>query len=242
MRMALRFGVSSLAVGLTVVAFGTSSPELVVSLDAETRGADGIVIGSVVGSNLCNLLLILGLAALLRPIGVRQKLLRVDLPMLIAASLALLLVLLDGELSRIEGAAFLLCIVGYMLFSLRRARHHKSPTEDKEEAPIPGLHKFPAWLLIGGGIATLTLGAHVFVGGAVSLARVLGVSDSLIGLTVVAFGTESAGDLSRRRGGLAGAERPCRGQQYLQYLLHPWIRLPCSIPCRALVSPGQIWG
>lgn len=203
-RVALRFGVSALTVGLTVVAFGTSSPELVVSFDAAARHADGIVVGSVVGSNLCNLLLVLGLAALLRPIQVRRKLLRVDLPILIGASLALLVVLRDGELSQLEGGAFLLCIVGYTIFSLRRAQHQTGPTQDLEDAPVPGLQMLPAWLLIVGGIAMLTLGAHFFVGGAVHLAQVLGVSDSLIGLTVVAVGTSlpeiSAGVVAAWRG------------------------------------------
>ena len=203
-RVAVRFGVSALTVGLTVVAFGTSSPELVVSLDAAVRQADGLVVGSIVGSNLCNLLLVLGLAALLRPIEVRRKLLRVDLPILIFASLAMLVMLRDGHLSRIEGMVLFAGIVGYTGFSLRRSQQQTGPTEDLEDPPVPGLQMFPAWVLILGGIAGLTLGAHLFVGGAVDLARILGVSDSLIGLTVVAIGTSlpeiSAGVVAAWRG------------------------------------------
>jgi cation:H+ antiporter len=173
-------------------------------LDAAVRQADGLVVGSIVGSNLCNLLLVLGLAALLRPIEVRRKLLRVDLPILIFASLAMLVMLRDGHLSRIEGMVLFAGIVGYTGFSLRRSQQQTGPTEDLEDPPVPGLQMFPAWVLILGGIAGLTLGAHLFVGGAVDLARILGVSDSLIGLTVVAIGTSlpeiSAGVVAAWRG------------------------------------------
>ncbi|MDA0336687.1 MAG: calcium/sodium antiporter [bacterium] len=188
-RLAFRFKVSSLVVGLTVVAFGTSSPELMVSVDAALRGADGIVVGSVVGSNLCNLLLVLGLAALLRPVEVRRKLLRVDLPFLIAASVALYVALLDGSLSRAEGTAFLLAIAGYTGFSIWRGRHTRDPVEGADDPPVPGLQRLPAWLLLVGGIVLLTVGANLFVSGAVELARQFGVSEALIGLTVVAVGT-----------------------------------------------------
>ena len=211
-RLALRAGISSLAVGLTVVAFGTSSPELVVSIDAALRDADGIVVGSVVGSNLCNLLLVLGLAALLRPMQVRRKLLWVDIPFLIAASLALVAALHDGHLARWEGIAFLAALIAYTGFSLARARRQGEPEaghEADDAPPVPGLDRLPAGVLVLAGLVLLTGGAHFFVSGAVELARTLGVSETLIGLTVVAVGTSlpeiSAGALAawRNQGDLA---------------------------------------
>jgi cation:H+ antiporter len=205
-RLALRAGVSSLAVGLTVVAFGTSSPELVVSLDAAWRGADGIVVGSVVGSNLCNLLLVLGLAAMVRPVEVRRKLLRVDIPVLVVASAALVWALADGWMTRLEGGLFLLALAVYVGVSLWRAKRHESDPDDgvDESPPIPYLDRLPSWLLLLLGLILLTLGAHWFVSGAIELALTLGLSETVIGLTVVAIGTSlpeiSAGVLAAWRG------------------------------------------
>ncbi len=205
-RLALRAGVPALTVGLTVVAFGTSSPELVVSIDAAVRGVDGLVVGSIVGSNLCNILLVLGLSALLRPILVQRKLLRFDLPVLIIASTLMLLALWDGVVGRVEGVVLFVGIVAYTTYSLRRARAAPATTQDADlgDPPVPGLHRVPAWVLLLAGFGLLALGAHLFVTGAVDLARFLGVSEAVIGLTVVAFGTSlpeiSAGALAAWRG------------------------------------------
>lgn len=205
-RLARRAGISPLAVGLTVVAFGTSSPELVVSLDAAWRGADGIVVGSVVGSNLCNLLLVLGLAALVRPIAVQRTLLRVDIPVLVGASGVLVWFLSDGWLTRTEGLLFLGALVLYVGFSLWRARRHESDPDDgvDETPPVPGLDRVPAGVLLLAGLGLLTVGANQFVGGSIQLARILDISETVIGLTVVAFGTSlpeiSAGVLAAWRG------------------------------------------
>jgi cation:H+ antiporter len=119
--LAIRLGVSSLAIGLTVVAFGTSAPELVVSVDAALSGANDVAVGNVVGSNIANIALILGLAALLRPAKVEAKILRVDAPIMILVSFALLAVMADGRASRLEGCLLLVGLTAYTVFTFWEA-------------------------------------------------------------------------------------------------------------------------
>jgi cation:H+ antiporter len=188
--LALRFGLSHLAVGLTVVSFGTSIPELLVSVDAALSGANDISVGNVVGSNIANIALILGIAALIRPKFVESKVLGVDLPIMLVASLLLIIVLFGGIVSRLEGALLASALFLYVWMTLRRAK------ESDEDAPlIQGDERLSSSrpgklvLLIISGLVLLFGGAHLLVVSAVELATLLHISQAAIGLTVVAVGT-----------------------------------------------------
>jgi cation:H+ antiporter len=190
-RLALGFGISPLVVGLTVVAFGTSAPELAVSVNAALLGRDDIAIGNVIGSNICNIGLIIGLSGLLRAMRVENQLIRVDVPIMVGCSLLLLALLLDGGVTRAEGALLAAGIVAYVAFTLVMARRQGAASVNVAGGlAAHGRHR--RWLsvaLVIAGIAGLTLGARVFVDGAVTIALALGISTAVIGLTVVAIGT-----------------------------------------------------
>ncbi|SMH52154.1 calcium/sodium antiporter [Maritimibacter sp. HL-12] len=185
--LATRLGISPLLVGLTVVGFGTSTPELVTSLDAAFSGAPGISIGNVVGSNIANILLILGVAALIMPVAVSPKAFWRDAAALSLATLAGAALVLHGELTRIAGAFLLGGLVAYIVVAFRS--ESRGPVVDAAPEPVPagGIAR-PALLALAG-IATTIVGARLLVSGAVDLAAGLGVSDALIGLTIVAVGT-----------------------------------------------------
>ena len=191
--LALRLGLSSLAVGLTVIAYGTSSPEMVVSAQAALSGNGAISLGNVVGSNSCNILLILGLAAAIAPVSAHVQVIRREIPVMIACSLLLLGLLWDGTLGRIDGALLLAGVVAYTLLTLRDARRAHSAAverEFKDELPATrGLGAGAAAGLVALGLLILILGSHLFVDGAVRLAQGWGISQAVIGLTIVAVGT-----------------------------------------------------
>jgi cation:H+ antiporter len=189
--LAARTGVSPLAVGLTVVAFGTSAPELAVSVDAALSGASDISIGNVVGSNIANILLILGLAALMQPVVVQAKLVRVDAPLMLLVSLALVAVLADGNASRIEGAVLLLGLAAYVGFTFRGARLEAPEVraEIASVAPEEQMRAPVSVFLVLVGVTSLVGGGHLLVLAAVELATLLGLTQATIGLTVVAVGT-----------------------------------------------------
>ncbi|MDH3519979.1 MAG: calcium/sodium antiporter [Myxococcales bacterium] len=189
--LAMRLGISALAVGLTIVAFGTSSPELVVSLDAALAGANDIAIGNVVGSNIANIALILGLAALVRPATVHAKIIRLDTPLMILASLGLVVALADGRLSRLEGSILLLGLCVYTTFTFWEARRESVLVQQElaSVAPGPSGAAASSALLVAGALLVLACGGHLLVSGAVQLATTLGVSQAAIGLTIVAIGT-----------------------------------------------------
>ncbi len=191
--LALRLGLSALAVGLTVIAYGTSSPEMVVSVQAAASGNGAISLGNVVGSNICNILLILGLAAAIAPVTAHAQLIRREVPVMIAASFLLCALLWDGTLGRIDGAALFAAVVAYTYLTLRDARRaHAAAVESefKEELPeTKGLGAWAAGGLVIFGLGVLILGSNLFVDGAVRLAEGWGVSQGVIGLTVVAVGT-----------------------------------------------------
>lgn len=192
-RMASALGISPLLIGLTVVAFGTSSPELAVSVGAAFNGQGDIAIGNVVGSNIFNVLFILGLSALIAPLVVAQQLVRLDVPLMIGCSLLMLVFALDGALGRIEGAVLLAGIVAYTGFLIWQARREKNPEVVAEYAQAYPASRKRRWLLDGGlvllGLALLVVGADWLVEAAVIFARRLGVSELVIGLTVIAAGT-----------------------------------------------------
>ena len=189
-RLALAAGISPLVVGLTVVAFGTSAPEMAVSVKAALAGQADIAYGNVVGSNIFNVLFILGLSALVAPLLVDRQLMRRDVPVMIGTSLLLPALALDGRIGRLDGALLFGGIIGYTAWSVvssRRetaARGAAAGAEPQATGPA-----FTNVVLVVAGLAMLVLGARWLVGGAVEFARGLGVSELVIGLTIVAAGT-----------------------------------------------------
>ncbi|HLM56184.1 MAG TPA: calcium/sodium antiporter [Pyrinomonadaceae bacterium] len=190
--LALRLGVTPLVVGLTVVAFGTGSPELFVSVEASARGEGGIALGNVVGSNISNVALILGLSALARPMKVRSELIRREVPLMIAVTLLLCLLLLDGTLSRVEGLILAAGSIAYTAFAYLAARRDRSKAVAEEFEEALAGPKRAAWVdvvLVVAGFALLLVGARLLLSGATAVAERFGVSQVVIGLTIVAIGT-----------------------------------------------------
>ncbi|HON10027.1 MAG TPA: calcium/sodium antiporter, partial [Chitinispirillaceae bacterium] len=184
--LALRFGMTPLMVGLTIVAFGTSSPELVVSIKAAFNGFGDIAVGNVVGSNIFNIAVILGFAALVRPLKVKDQILRTDTPIMIAVSLLLVLFLRDRMITRPEAAILAAGIIAYMILSVHLSR------KEAASADIPaktGKSLLLDLLFVVGGLGMLIAGSNFLVNGTVKLATYLGVSQAVIGLTIVAAGT-----------------------------------------------------
>jgi cation:H+ antiporter len=189
--LAARFGVSPLVVGMTAVSLGTSLPELAIGLNAAHQGNAGLAVGNIVGTNLVNVLLILGLSALIRPVSFEPRTLRVDLPVMTGAAVLLLVLALDGSLTSADGVW--LCVYGAAYLSLVIV-HAKRSATTAEDAPSGDARARPAALqvvLLVVGLAVIVVGADFLVDGAVSIARIWGASDTLIGLTVVAIGTSA---------------------------------------------------
>ncbi len=189
--LATRFGVPPLVAGLTVVAFGTSAPELAVTLDAALEGYNDIAVGNVVGSNICNLTLILGISALISPVRVDPRLLRIDIPVMVASSALVLLVLADDFLSRPEGMLLLVGITAYIAMHVWIATRLGAGVVAAESA-VEAVRSAPlvrdlAFVLVG--LVALAGGGYFVVHGGAELATALGASDAMIGLTVTALGT-----------------------------------------------------
>ena len=193
-RLASSFGISPIIIGATVVAFGTSAPEFVVSLLAATRESSGLAIGNVLGSNVANVALVLGASALVRPMTVHRRLLRWEIPVLAAATLAMLLLAANGRLGHIEGAVMFLGLAAFIVVSPRLWPETAATAgADAAEASRALEQDGTALVLEGGllllGLAGLTLGADTAVRGAVNLAEQAGISETAIGATIVATGT-----------------------------------------------------
>ena len=190
--LALHLGLSPLIVGLTVVALGTSVPEALVSVQAAIGHQGGIALGNVIGSNILNIALILGLSSLILPLKVDSHIVKADVPLLTGATFMLVVLLEDFHISRMEGAFLLLCIVFYVAGNIMTVKR-TSPEEDKIEGmeipedPGKTLWRDVGFLILG--IVTLGFGANFLVTGAVDLARIFGLSEALIGLTIVSIGT-----------------------------------------------------
>ncbi len=192
--LALSLKISPLVVGLTVVAFGTSAPELGVSLQAAYNGAADVAVGNVVGSNICNVLLILGMAALAAPLLVSSQLIRLDVPLMIVASLALWGFSLDLRLSTVEGIFLFAGLIAYVIYSVKKSRQESRAVVDEftDEMPVLNHWTSSGWVqagMIAIGLVMLGLGSNWLVQGAVTIAKICGVSELIIGLTVVAIGT-----------------------------------------------------
>jgi len=208
-RLAALLGMTPLVIGLTVVAFGTSSPELAVSLQSAFAGSAELAVGNAVGSNTLNILLILGLSATVFPLAVQRQVIRLDVPVMIGVTIGLLLIGWDGKISRVEGIAMVVFLSCYISFLIKISRAETKRAREAAEiaatemAANDGGADEPdeseagsAWILfltqcglVLAGLLILGLGCRLFVDGSVELARLLGVSELMIGLTVVSIGT-----------------------------------------------------
>jgi len=189
---ARNMGIAPLLIGLTIVAFATSAPEILVSVVASLRGEPGLAIGNAIGSNIVNIGLVLGCVALIRPIQLRSATLRREMPALLAVSLLTVSLFLDSFLSRIDGIVMLTGLVIVMIWLARLGMRSapSDPIKKEYEAEIPknvATRTAIIWLVVG--IATLLGGAHLLVDGSIEIARILGVSEVVIGILLVAFGT-----------------------------------------------------
>lgn len=198
--LALALRVPQILVGLTVVAYGTSAPEIIVGVQAASAGHGEVALGNVIGSNIANIGLILGIAALIRPARVDGALRRRELPVLVASTAVMPLLLLDGVLSRWEAGGLLVVAAGYTGWMIHAARSGASVATASVDVETAGaaadaagaprsVGTLRAALTTAVGLAVLLIGGHIFVDGAVSVAHALGMSDRLVGLTIVAVGT-----------------------------------------------------
>ena len=197
-KLAARLGISPLVIGLTVVAVGTSTPELAVGIDAALQGNGALAVGNIAGTSTFNILFILGLVALMKPLAIRSQTLRFDLPFMIVAALALFLMGIDGWLSTFEGIILLIGAIAFTFLTVRIARRESLAMREefaREYGDVPAAHSKrsialeSAMLLVG--LVVIVFGADWLVDGAVDLARMLGVTEGFIGLTVVAIGTSA---------------------------------------------------
>lgn len=200
--LARRIGISDLIVGLTVVAFGTSTPELVISVLSAARDTAGLAVGNVVGSNIFNILVIVGITAIVRPISVGRDIMSTEIPLVILSSLLLIVMangpLLDGDptsiITRVDGIILLIFFILFMRETLVRSRRRPAPAPEAASGPTanPAANEIPlakSLVFIVLGLAGLIIGGDRFVAGASDIARGMGVSDAVIGLTIVAVGT-----------------------------------------------------
>lgn len=185
--IAARFGIPQLVIGLTIAAMGTSMPEAAVSITSALKGSAGITVGNVVGSNIMNILVILGLTAVITPIAVQRSTRRFEIPGMIAVSVLFLVFgYTGGEIVLFEGIIMWLVFIGYLGYLLWIAKNNKAEESDEEDKKW----SLPVQLIaIVGGIAAIVLGSDLAVDGATAIAKAFGMSDRIIGLTIVAFGT-----------------------------------------------------
>ncbi|MBD5457300.1 MAG: calcium/sodium antiporter [Lachnospiraceae bacterium] len=190
-KVAEKFGIPQLVIGLTIVAIGTSLPEAAVSTSAALKGSAEITIGNVVGSNIMNVLLILGVTSVISPLAVQKSTIKYELPMVIGATVLLaFLGLFDGTVGRIDGIILLAGLVLYLLYLLRMARKGQAAAEEQERGQTEksdNMLKLVLFILVGG--VMIVWGSDITVDAATELARIFGMSERLIGLTIVAFGT-----------------------------------------------------
>jgi len=190
-RLAAITGISPLVIGLTVVAYGTSSPEMAVSVESAFSGQVDIALGNVIGSNILNVLLILGVCALILPLRVAQQLIWLDVPVMIGASVMVMVMALDGKITRIDGLILFAGAILYTIFAIKQGRQEKAGVEQEYAAEYET--KSSSWptqlIFIITGLGMLIIGARWLVDGAVQIAEFWGVSELIIGLTIIAAGT-----------------------------------------------------
>ncbi len=209
-RLAALFGISPLVIGLTVVAFGTSSPEFAVTIKAAMTGQASLALGNVIGSNICNVLLILGVAAMIAPLTVAAQLIRFDVPLMLGLSALTVFFAWDGSFSRIEGIFFVLGLIAYTSFLVVQSRKESAAVQveyAEESGPVDS--SSVGWLknlaFVVGGLALLVLGSRWLVSSAVVMAQHFKVSEAVIGLTVVAVGTSLRGKVDIAVGNVIGS-------------------------------------
>lgn len=191
--IAHNLGVSAIIIGMVIMGFGTSAPEIFVAVAASLGGSPGVAVGNAVGSNIANIALVLGISALASPLVVESKTLKREFPVLIVVSLLVLWLMLDGELSRLDGFVLLggtVCLVGWMLWIAQKERSFGDPLEREFESELPhdmSTRTAVLWTLVG--LVLLVASAQLLVWGAVNVAQAFGVSDLVIGLTIIAIGT-----------------------------------------------------
>lgn len=182
--LAKKMKIPSLIVGLTIVAMGTSAPELAVSISSAAKGSNGLAVSNVIGSNMFNLLMVLGVCAAITPIAVNKDVVKRDYPVSVAAMIMFVVFILDGTLARWEGAVLLIALIGYIIMSIKLAKSNKTDDEAPEKfSPIK------CALSIIGGAAGIVLGGQLVVDNAQSIAMAAGMSETLVGLTICAMGT-----------------------------------------------------
>lgn len=241
--LAKKWGMSDLIVGLTIVAFGTSAPELVISIMSAAEGNSGIAIGNVVGSNIFNICAIIGITALVTPIKVSKGIMRTDIPLVILSALVLLVmgnnILLDGAqeniLTRTNGIILLLFFAIFMYHTFNAA---KNPTlnesdDDVDKSPVKEMPLLKSIIWIVGGLAGLIFGGDLFVDGASGIASAMGVSDAVIGLTIVAIGTSLPELATSVTAALKGKTAIALGNVIGSNIFNIFLVLGCS----ATVSP-----
>lgn len=190
--VALRLGVTPLVVGLTIVAFGTGSPEFVVSIGSALNNNSGLALGNVIGSNISNVALILGIAALIKPLNVKAEIVRRETPIMVVITALFWLLLYDGELGRIDGAILTIGAVAYTFLTYYLSKQKQSKEVDEEFNEAFEKPSVPAWrdiVFIIAGLVILILGANLLIEGAVFVAKYFGLSEIVIGLTIIAIGT-----------------------------------------------------
>lgn len=184
--IANKFKIPQLIIGLTIVAMGTSAPEAAVSISAALKGSAEITIGNIVGSNILNILIILGLTAVITPVAVAKSTIRVDIPFMLGISVLLLIQGLDGSVTLLDGIVLLVVFAGYLTYLVINAR--KNP-EQLEEEQIKNQSIWMCLLWTAIGLVAIILGSNFSVDAASNIARILGLSERFIGLTIVALGT-----------------------------------------------------
>ena len=226
--LAERMQIPQIVIGLTIVALGTSAPEFCVSLVSALKGTADLAVGNVVGSNIFNTMLIVGVAAMVAPMTILPSTIRKDVPVALVASVALtVMVLMDGDLSRVDAALLFVGFLAFMWITLRGAKG--SHAIEQEQAAPRGYSVLKSLLLLVLGLACLVVGSNIFVDGATSVAQTLGVSEAVIGLTIVAGGTslpELATSVVAARKGNSGIairhrHRQCAGLQRAEHPAHP---------------------
>jgi cation:H+ antiporter len=195
-RLAARFGISPLIIGLTVVAFGTSSPEMAVTVQSAVTGQGDLAVGNVIGSNIFNVLFILGISAIITPLVVQQQLIRLDVPLMIGVSFVTYLMALNGQIDRLEGLILFATVIVYTVFLIVQSRKEKSKEVNLEyEQEYADRHEtgWKPWVINFGllivGLGLLVFGSNLLVESATAIARWLGLSELIIGLTIIAAGT-----------------------------------------------------
>ncbi len=189
-RLAKLMGLSPLLIGLTVVAFGTSAPELLVSLVSALKGKNMIAVGNVVGSNICNIALVLGIASLFHPIACQKEIIKRDIPIMVIISIYLMIISLDSKIGRFDGLILFLSLIAYTIFNYYGDKKRQQDVLILEDIRLKkGIKKSSQIFLIVVGILLVVLGARMVVSGAEMIMRMFGISERVIGLSIVAFGT-----------------------------------------------------